>query len=260
MNDLDIKRQKFVNKFNIGVSAVVAVAAGLVAFVAAAYTIVVVTTAITALVMVNALPVVSRKLAIWRFKALKQTAIDNPIETMELESQAQAQEIEHYQSVYTAREAQGNAFIQEMADLAKDDPEGAAMYQDQINDYHLEMQQRTEELREAVQAHEEYKKNLEIFRRRWRAAQASAAFNAGKPDEKEKILRNILVDEAMNAIRVKANESAARLKSNAVVNQARSDFKKARKTGTQAVQEAIGLDTNPPLIIDIKSKEVQSVK
>lgn len=260
MNELDVKREKFASKLNIAVAVTVTVIAGLIAFAAAGMAIVVGSTVIAALAVVNMVPVASRKLAIWKFKALKQTAIDNPIETMEIESQTQAEEIQKYQDAFTARQAQGTAFIQEMAELAKDDPEGAAMYADQIQDYHTEMEQRAEELREAVQDHEEYKKNLELFRRRWRAAQASAVFNAGKPDEKEKILRNILVDEAMNAVRVKANESAARLKTNTIVSQARSDFKKGKQTSTQVVQESLGLNPSPTLIVDIKAKEVQPQK
>lgn len=257
MNDIDIKREKFMRNLNYAVTALVALVAFFVVIFAGGMTILAGSILIGALAIVNAVPVASRKLAIWKIKALKETAAENPIETMELESQAQAKEIEDSQAAYTAREAQGKAFMEEMAELAKDDPEGAAMYDEQIRDYHTEMQQREEQLRDAVMAHEEFKKTLEQTRRRWRAAMASEAFNAGKPDQKAKILRNILVDEAMNAVRVKANESAARLKSNAIVNSARKDFKTNRVTSTQVVAEAIGFSDNKNITFDAAIKQMQ---
>ena len=262
MNELDIKRQSFMKKLNYGVAALVTIVAAGLIILAGGLTMVAGTMIIGGLVVVNAIPVFSRKLAIWKFKELKQTAIDNPIETMEMESQAQADEIENSRKAYDAREAQGKAFIQEIDEMAKEDPEGAAMYKQQIEDYHTEMEARTQELTKAVQDHEEFKQTLKLFRIRWKAALAASAFDANKPGEKERVLRNVLVDEAMDAVRRKANESAARLKSNAVVTKAREDFKNrkaGRVTSTEAVAQAIGLDQSPPLTFDVSAKVVDSI-
>lgn len=186
----------------------------------------------------------SRKLANWRIKEIKAEARKNPIETMENEALDMAGRIEKFKEALTTRKAQGAAWVAEIDELRKDDPEGAAVYDKEIEDYHTEMTTRDAELAQAVIDLEEFHEVIKKAARRWKVAQLSDEFRAANMSEREQYMRKIVIDEALTAVKDRAHEATARLNVDALVSRARSQHKASKKS-------APVLENNPSPVLEI---------
>ena len=195
---------------------------------------------------------ISRKLANWRIKEIKAEARKNPIETMENEALDMAGQIEKFKEALTSRKSQGAAWLAEIEELRSEDPEGAAVYDQEIKDYETEMTTRDEQLAQAVIDLEDFREVIKKAARRWKVAQMSDEFRAANMSEREQYMRKIVIDEALTAVKDRAHEATARLNVEALVNRARSQHKAAKKPAT-----ALTNNPSPALevIVDVREKQ-----
>lgn len=248
MDDVTEKREKLFKKLRIG-GAVIAVALLVpilffFAFMAAGLVAAGATATIGGLALVYSIDPITRKLANWRIKEIKAEARKNPIETMENEALDMAARNEAYKEALTKRKAQGASWLSEIEELRRDDPEGAAIYDKEIEDYHAEMAARDEELAEAIVGLEEFREVIKVASRRWKVAQHSEQFRAASLSEQDQLMRKIVIDEALTAVKDRAHEATARLNVDALVSRARSQHKASKKS-------APVLENKPSQVLEI---------
>lgn len=213
--------------------------------------------AIAGLILVNLLPQLSMRLANWRLKGLKKEAETNPIETMQNQAQEMAKHIDLFAARLADRKAEGKLFIQEIEEFRKEDPEGAAAYDEELRAYEVEIKQMELNLSTAVKDLEQFRELIKKADRRWKMAQASESFRKGAPSERELILQNILKDAALDSVSKKAHTAASRLQVDSIMTMARQEHKESKKKSLPV------LDNNPSptlQVLDMSAVEDAKVK
>lgn len=261
MNDFDLKCNTLAKKVSYGVLGLTLVLLLPILFGIAAAALGTVVAAWAAVVgglaLVNSIPVLSMKFANWKLSALKNEAATNPIETLQNQAQVMAEQIDAYATALTNRKAEGKLFIQEIDEFRKEDPEGAAAYDEELRAYEVEIKQMELNLSTAVKDLEQFRELIKKADRRWKMAQASESFRKGAPSERELILQNILKDAALDSVSKKAHTAASRLQVDSIMTMARQEHKESKKKSLPV------LDNNPSptlQVLDMSAVEDAKVK
>lgn len=255
MDEIKEKRQQLFKKLRLGglglAAFVLVPILFLVALMAASAVVAATVSIFGGIALVYSIEPFSRKMANWRIKEIKAEARRNPIETMENEALEMASQIDRFKEALTKRKSQGSAWLSEIEELRKEDPEGAAIYDQEIKDYHTEMQMRDEQLAQAVADLEEFRDIIKKAARRWKVAQLSDEFRSATLSEQDQLMRKIVIDEALTAVKDRAHEATARLNVDALVSRARSQHKANKKA-----QPTLANDPSPVLeITDVREKQ-----
>lgn len=253
MDELDIKREKIIKHAKYGGLAVVLLLFAPLLFGLAAFafgTLVAAgATLLGGIALVNFLPVFSMKMANWRLGALKTEARKNPIETLDNQLIEMASQLDAYKADTKSFIAAATALEDDIKEMAKDDPEGAAEYSEILRANAAQIKMRGAAIKEAVDNIEEAKIKVDKVRRRWNLEQKHSAML--KPTEKSAALNKILSDEAIDEVMKVANRSTANLIVETMAAEGRQEFKAARKSKAQAYQ-AERLENTPSDVLDVK--------
>ena len=167
MSDVDIRREKLVKQFKFGGLALALLLVVPFLFtlaMMAAGTVVAASIAVVGgIVLVNFIPVISMKAANRRLKAMKAEARENPIETAENQLVKMSQQLDAFQQDTASYLAKGKALIDDVAEMRKEDPEGAAAYNDDIKNFEIEAVLRSQKIQAAVTELEEARTKWDVY-------------------------------------------------------------------------------------------------
>lgn len=245
MSNFDIKREKLSTLFKYGGLAVL-----LVMMLPTLFTIFVTmagvavaaaVTAVTGILSVNFLPVLSMKAANWALKAKKKEARENPIETAQNQLLEMSKQLDAFKNETITYLAKGKALIDDVAEMRKEDPEGADSYNDDIKNFEIEAQLRAEKIQQAVSELEEARTKIDRANKRWNMQLKHSSLLEGSK-EADAVLNKILIDEALSSVMENAHRTTSTMIVENIAAKARSDFK-ATKRNTVTPQP--GLEHQP---------------
>lgn len=234
MTDIDIRREKLIKHFKYGGLGLVLVAVVPLLFIVASMVAATVTAGAIAVIggiaLVNLIPVISMKGANWRLKAMKAEARTNPIETAQNQLAKMANQLDAFKQETAQRRSDGKAMVDEISELRKEDPEGAARFDDRIAAYHQEMQDRDSKIEDMVRTLDDATTRVNNAARLWKLEQKYAHLKS--PSESAAMLDKILMDEAIDEALSVANNTASRMHVDAVASRVRQEIKEEKKAKT----------------------------
>lgn len=248
MNDFDLKRIKLTSALKIGGIAILAVAIiptvfklslmalGSVAAISACVVI--------GLIGVHFMEVLSMKMANLALKAMKNEARANPIETAENRLLEMSKQLDVYQNETATYIAKGQSLIEDVAEMQKTDPEGAASYTKDIENYHAECALREKAIKDAVINLEEARTKIDRARRRWNMNLKHSAFTSSNK-EAAATLDQIIIDEALSVVMENAHKATAAMRVDNIAAKARTDYLDAKRLGIPK-QDVVIIENDAP--------------
>lgn len=229
--EFEIKRDKIVKLAKWGGLGLIVVLLAPVIFLAtAAYAgaaVAAVVAGVASLVSTYYLPVLSMRLANWSLKARKEEARKNPIETLENQLRVMASDLDKRKADLALFISRGKALMDDVKAMEKEDPEGAAEYDDEIAEFLRSSELRGKNLQKAVKDYEEAKTKVAKVRRRWEMRQRNADFLKGSKEE-DKALSDIMAAEAIDAVMEKAHQATSEAMVENLVESAKTEAREER--------------------------------
>lgn len=200
MNDLEVKRQKYNTAFKVGLIGLAALIISPIIFMVVQGLVGAAIAAGIGLVVVNAAPVVSMKLANWKVKGIVAEAAKNPIETMTnllIEKRKAYQQFkESVTNAVTAR----NSFAEKCTKFAKQYPARAPEFQKQLDNMTALVEQKKRALNDAEEALKQGALKLEEMKAYWDMSQAAIEANKAAGMDTGDFYEKLKVDTACDAV------------------------------------------------------------
>jgi hypothetical protein len=156
-------------------------------------------------------PVIARKFANWRLKALKAEAMRNPVETLQNEYAKKKQALASYKENIAKFSAQVLAFADQVKQYVKDGLEDAQTYVEQLSKMKQLLELRKDKYQEACDMLEEFAKSIERTERKWKMAMAAVAMGEAAGEIEGDLFSKICVETAMDTVAAQLNQSFADL-------------------------------------------------
>lgn len=184
-------------------------------------------TATIGLVCVNALPVVAMKAANWKLRQLKSEARKNPIETAQNQLLEWNRNLDNYKTETAQRLSQYNGLKESTEEIARTDPKGAATFQSRLESFAQEIMDREENIRTMTQQLDEATGAVEKAARLWKLEQEYTKF--ASPTEAKQALDKIVLNEALGEVMRVTQDTASRMRVEAIVSSEKRAIKEAKK-------------------------------
>lgn len=201
--------------------------------------------------VIQLIPWWSLKMTNLGLKLLKLEARRNPVETAQNELRKMAQDLDDFKKDTANFLIRGNTLIDDAAELAKTDPEGAADYDDMIKNFRREADMREAKLASAVIELEEAGRTVDKIRRRWEMQTKHSGFTTNSK-EADRLMSKIVIDEALGEVMKRAHTATASMVIDNVAREALSQHKKDRNANHRLKLEAQARGEVVPTTIENK--------
>lgn len=220
MNDLQVRAQKIGVYAKYGGLALITVlllpilyliglAVATAAAIGAATTVAIAVTVLGGIALVQLLPWFQMKMENLALKLMKAEARKNPVETAQNKVRKESAALDAYVAETKERLAKGNAMVADTLEMAKTDPEGAAAFQQNIENFQREMAIRQNNIRNRTEALKKSKEKVARAARRWEYMKKHSSFK--NVTEEQQALNEIVMEEALDEINAADHRNMANL-------------------------------------------------